>query len=81
MLLVQAFRAHLSEPVSIHLVNVDMTLGQRFVELCLDGVIKYSLPYNKKIPFPQVKRRSPKNRVAYCAIENTGLLVISQILF
>ena len=39
----QAFRAHQREPVSISLVNVDMTPEQRFAELCLNGVMQYCL--------------------------------------
>ena len=37
----QAFRAHQREPVSIGLVNVDVTPEQRFAELCLNGVMQY----------------------------------------
>lgn len=48
MFLVRGFRAHQREPVSIHLVNVDMTPEQRFVELCLDGVMYYWLPCEKR---------------------------------
>ena len=39
MFSVQAFRAHQVKPVSIRLVNVNMTPDQPFAELCLDGVM------------------------------------------
>ena len=85
MFLVQAFKAHQREPVTIRLVNVDMTPEERFSELCLDGVTYYCLHYNKKILIPRIKRRSPENGVVYCAINTTGLahtnfIVMSRIL-
>ena len=52
MLLVQAFRVHQREPVSICLVNVDMTPKQRFAELCLDGVMWYCC----RLPFRTARK-------------------------
>ena len=85
MFVVKAFRMHQRQLVSIRLINVDMTPEKRFAKLCLDGSIQYCLPYNKKIPISQVKRRSPRNGVVHCAITNTGpahenTVVISPIL-
>ena len=55
MVLVKTFRPHQMEPVSIRLINVDMTPERRFTEICLDGVMRYCLPYNMKILISQVK--------------------------
>ena len=55
MVLVKTFRPRQMELVSIRLINVVMTPERRFAEICLDGVMKYCLPYNMKILISQVK--------------------------
>ena len=71
--LVKAFRANKRQPV--RLVKVDMASKWRFPDLCVDGVMRYCLPYNMKILTAKVKQQSPQNRVALCAIPNTGRLM------
>ena len=72
MFLVKAFRAHQRQPVSILLINADMTREWRFAELCLNRVMQYCLPYNMKILISQVKRWSLGNRAVHYDIANTG---------
>ena len=59
--LVKVFRLHQRQPVSIRLINVDMTPEQPFVDLCLDGVWQYCLPRNVKSLISQEIRQNPRN--------------------
>ena len=85
MFLVKTFRARQKQPVSIHLINVDMMRDPRFPTLSLDGVIQYCLPYNMKALISQVKRQIHGNEIVHCDIANTepahaNPVVTSQIL-
>ena len=56
MFLVKTFRARQKQPVSMHLINVDMMRDSGFPELCLDGIMQYCLPYNMKTLISEVKQ-------------------------
>ena len=59
MFLVQAFRAHQREPVSIRLVNVNKTREKRFAELCLDGVSSIATLQQENSDFPELNNKDP----------------------
>ena len=69
--LVKAFRAHQRQPVSIRLINPNMTRERRFAELYLDEFMQYCVHYNMEILISQVKQRIPGNGVVHCDITNT----------
>ena len=68
MFLVKVFRAHQRQPVSIRLINVDVTPERRSAKICLDEAVQYGLPYKMKILIFQVKWRVLENEVVHCAI-------------